>query len=159
MILHGLEEDGFSVGCAVLFAVWNNLDSFGDQAARLFRHCISTSIAGNLSIPRYNGKEQLINCTTSGEWSGNIKATAVNVIEYMTGVSILWPEDVATTTIGDTSHADYRRMAVACLYGSTAEQVADLCTEWAHEIINSRMLRDRTMRYVKRVSTQRGILA
>ncbi|KAF9121109.1 hypothetical protein BGX30_002776, partial [Mortierella sp. GBA39] len=79
MILHGLHEDGFSLGCAVLFAVWNCLECFDDEIARLFQHCISTSIAGNLSIPRYNGKEQLLSCTTSGEWSMNVKATAVDV--------------------------------------------------------------------------------
>ncbi|KAF9952972.1 hypothetical protein BGZ72_005786 [Mortierella alpina] len=159
MILHGLGEDGFSVGCAILFAVWNNLDSFIDATARLFKHCLSTSMAGNLSVPRYNGKEQLRNCTSSGVWSGNVKAIAVNVIEHMTGVSICWPEDVATTTIGDATHADYHRMAVACLYGSTAEQVTDLCVEWANEIINSTIFRGRCIKYIKRVSTERGPLA
>ncbi|KAG0081778.1 hypothetical protein BGZ90_004823, partial [Linnemannia elongata] len=53
MILHGLDQDGFSLGCAVLFAVWNSLDSFNDRASILYRHAMSTSLAGNLSIPRY----------------------------------------------------------------------------------------------------------
>ncbi|KAG0017487.1 hypothetical protein BGZ80_008235 [Entomortierella chlamydospora] len=156
MMLHGLNEDGFSLGCAVLFAVWNSLDCFGSETARLFEFCISTSMAGNLSIPRYNGKEQLISCTTSGEWTMNVKETAVNVIKYMTGVSICWPENVAITTISDATYADYHRTAVACLYESTAEYVASLCIEWANEIINSSIIRDRTIRYVKRVKTQLG---
>ncbi|KAG0289106.1 hypothetical protein BGZ96_007247 [Linnemannia gamsii] len=153
MILHGLNEDGFSLGCAVLFAVWNSLDRFDDETARLFEYCISTSTAGNLSIPRYNGKEQLIDCTTSGEWSMSVKATAVNIVKYMTGVSICWPQSVAITTIGDNTYADYHRTAVTCLYESTAEHVAGLCIEWANEIINSTIIRDRTIEYVKRVNT------
>ncbi|KAF9084001.1 hypothetical protein BGX27_003952 [Mortierella sp. AM989] len=159
MILHGLGEDGFSLGCAVLFAVWNSLNSFDDETARLFRHCISTSLAGNLSIPRYNGKEQLMSCTTSGKWSKSIKAAAINVIERMTGESIRWPENVAIATFGSATYVDYHNTAVACLYGSTPEQVAMMCVEWADEIINSTIIRDRTISYVKREHTQPGVWA
>lgn len=63
MILHGLNEDGFSIACAVVFAMWNNLDCFEKKTACLFRHCISTSFAGNLVNARYCGKERLIDCT------------------------------------------------------------------------------------------------
>ncbi|KAF9431561.1 hypothetical protein BGZ76_000146 [Entomortierella beljakovae] len=159
MILHGLHEDGFSLGCAVLFAVWNCLECFDDETARLFQHCISTSIAGNLSIPRYNGKEQLLSNTTSGKWSMSIKATAVEVVKHLTGVSICWPENIAVTTISDETYADYHRTAVTCLYESTAEQVADLCTKWANDIINSTLVKDRTIMYTKRVNIQRGTWA
>ncbi|KAF7724043.1 hypothetical protein EC973_001419 [Apophysomyces ossiformis] len=159
MILHGLNEDGFSLGCAVLFAVWNSLDYFDDETAGLFRHCISTSLAGNLSIPRYNGKEQLIKCTSSGEWSMNVKQTAINLIKHMTGVSICWPENVAVTTTSDSTYTDYHRMAIDCLYESTPEDVANLCIKWANEIINSTLIRDRIVTYVKRVKTQPGTWA
>ncbi|KAF7722079.1 hypothetical protein EC973_003728 [Apophysomyces ossiformis] len=159
MILHGLNEDGFSLGCAMLFAVWNSLDYFDIETARLFRHCISTSLAGNLSIPRYNGKEQLINCTTSGQWSMSLKETAISLIKHMTGVSLCWPENVAVTTISDITYTDYHKMAITCLYESTAEHVASLCINWANEIINSALIRDRVMTYVKRTKIQPGTWA
>ncbi|KAG0070754.1 hypothetical protein BGZ89_012580 [Linnemannia elongata] len=159
MILHGLDQDGFSLGCAVLFAIWNSLDSFNDRASILYRHAISTSLSGNLSIPRYCLKEQLTDCTTSGQWSIGVKTTAINVVKHMTGVTLSWPENVAVTAIKDATLVVYHRMAVNALYGSSREHVADLCIEWANEIINSTLIRDRTIRYVKRVSTERGIWA
>ncbi|KAF8951524.1 hypothetical protein BGZ46_003933 [Entomortierella lignicola] len=159
MILHGLGEDGFSLGCAVLFAVWNSLDCFSDGVSSLYRHTISTSLSGNLSIPRYCAKEQLTECTTPGEWSIGVKTTAINVVKRMTGVDISWPENVAMTAINDATVVDYHRMAINALYKSSDEHVANLCIEWANEIINSTLIRDRTVRYVKRVSTERGIWA
>ncbi|KAI9231088.1 MAG: hypothetical protein BYD32DRAFT_456402 [Podila humilis] len=159
MILHGLNEDGFSVGCAVLFAVWNNLDCFEDDTARLLRHSISASLAGNLVVPRYSGKERLMECT-SGEWSANVKATAVDLIKQMTGVSISWPDNVAMETVSEATCADYHRMAVTALFESTADQVADMCVQWTNKIINSTVMRERTVRYVKRACTdQRGTWA
>ncbi|KAF9926881.1 hypothetical protein BGZ67_007898 [Mortierella alpina] len=88
MILHGLDEDGFSLGCAVLFAVWNSLDGFSNGPSRLYQHMISTSMSGNLSIPRYCAKEQLVNCTTMGERSMGLKRNAIEIVKHMTGVSI-----------------------------------------------------------------------
>ncbi|KAH7032471.1 hypothetical protein BKA57DRAFT_497405 [Linnemannia elongata] len=159
MVMHGLGEDGFSVGCAVLFAVWNNLDCFEDKTARLLRLCISTSLSGNLLVPRYCGKERLMECT-SGEWSENVKATAVDLMKHMSGVSLPWPENVPMTTVSEATYADYHRMAVTALFEYTADQAADMCVEWANEIINSTVLRERTVRYVKRASTdQRGTWA
>ncbi|KAF9278119.1 hypothetical protein BGZ68_008765 [Mortierella alpina] len=156
MILHGLDEDGFSIACAVVFAMWNNLDCFEKKTACLFRHCISTSFAGNLVNARYCGKERLMDCT-AGEWNKNVKALAVDIIMQMTGVSVPWPEDIALTTDSEATWADYHRMAVTTLYGSNADQTADMCNEWANEIINSTVLRERTVRYVKRtISTPRG---
>jgi hypothetical protein len=159
MILHGLNEDGFSLGCAILFAVWNRLDCFDDETARLFEFCISTSIAGNISNPRYNGKEQLIHCTTSGEWSMNVKATALNVIKCLTGVTISWPENVTMNAVSDATYADYHSAAVACLYESTTEDLVALCIKWTNEIINSTLISGRTIKYIKRETTRRGAWA
>ncbi|KAF7720710.1 hypothetical protein EC973_006310 [Apophysomyces ossiformis] len=159
MTLHGLNEDGFSLGCAVLFAVWNSLDYFDNETARLFEYCISTSLVGNLAIPRYNGKEQLLNCTVSGKWSMNVKETAIEIIKYMTGVSLCWPENVAVTAISDIAYTDYHKVAIVSLYESTAEDVASLCIKWANEIINSMLIRDRVMKYVERTKIQPGTWA
>ncbi|KAG9319257.1 hypothetical protein KVV02_007985 [Mortierella alpina] len=159
MAMHGLGEDGFSVGCAVLFAVWNSLDCFEDKTARLLRLCISTSISGNLLVPHYCGKERLMECT-SGEWSENVKKTAVDLVRHMSGVSLSWPEDVPMATVTGATYADYHRMAVTALFEHTTDQAADMCVEWANEIINSTVMRGRTVRYVKRGSTaQRGTWA
>ncbi|KAG0372083.1 hypothetical protein BGX24_000752, partial [Mortierella sp. AD032] len=136
MTMHGLGEDGFSVGCAVLFAVWNSLDCFEDKTARLLRLCISTSLSGNLLVPRYSGKERLMECT-SGEWSENVKATAVDLIKHISGVFLSWPENVPMTTVSGATYTDYHRMAVTALFEHTAEQAADMCVSWANEIINS----------------------
>ncbi|KAF9948310.1 hypothetical protein BGZ72_009767 [Mortierella alpina] len=159
MILHGLGEDGFSVGCAILFAVWNGLHCFNDAASNLYRHSISTSLSGNLAIPRYCLKEQLLNCTTSGEWSMGVKTTALDIVKRMSGVSIPWPEDIAMAAVSDATVADYHRMAVDALYESSFESAADMCVQWSNEIINSPLIRDRTVRYIPRVSIERGTWA
>ncbi|KAG0360319.1 hypothetical protein BGX24_005584, partial [Mortierella sp. AD032] len=140
MILHVLDHDGFSLGCAVLFAVWNSLDCFSDGVSSLYQYYISASLSGNLSVPRYCSIEQLTDCTTSGQWSIGIKTTAINVVKHMAGAAISWPENVAVTAINDATIADYNRMAVNALYESTAEHVADLCIEWANEITNSTLI-------------------
>ncbi|KAK3807993.1 MAG: hypothetical protein JOS17DRAFT_780784 [Linnemannia elongata] len=159
MIMHGLGEDGFSVGCAVLFAVWNNLDCFEDETARLLRLCISTSLSGNFLLPRYCGKERLMECT-SGEWSENVKAVAVDLVKHMSGVSLSWSENVPMANVSGATYADYHRMAVTALFEYTTDQAADMCIELANEIINSTVMRERTVRYVKRASTdQRGTWA
>jgi len=156
MIMHGLNEDGFLAGCAVLFPVWNSLDCFEDGTARLFRHSLSTSMAGNLLVPRYSGKERLMEYL-SGEWSANVKATALDVVKQMTGMSFSWPENVAMEAVSEAMCEDYRRMTVDALYESTSGQIADMCVEWTNGIINSPILREKTVRYVKRTSTaERG---
>ncbi|OAQ29332.1 hypothetical protein K457DRAFT_126054 [Linnemannia elongata AG-77] len=109
-----------------------------------------TSLSGKLSIPRYCSKEQLTDCTTSGQWCIGVKTTAINVVKHMTGVAISCPGNVAVTAINDATIADYHRMAVSALYESSGEHVTDLCIEWANEIINSILIRNRTVRYVKR---------
>ncbi|CAO3574315.1 unnamed protein product [Mortierella alpina] len=155
MILHGLGEDGFQIGCAILFSVWNSLDSFEEKMARLLRHSISTSVVGNLVVPRYSGKERLMECT-SGEWSAKVKAASVELVQEMTGVSIAWPENVPLAAISDAACADYHRTAVIALLESTSDQMADMCVEWANEIINSTVMREKTVLYTNRVSVQRG---
>ncbi|KAF9274093.1 hypothetical protein BGZ68_000939 [Mortierella alpina] len=152
MIMHGLGEDGFSIGCAVLSAVWNNLDRFKGKIARLLRLCVSSSISGNLLVPRYSGKERLMEYT-SGEWSESVKAVAVDLVKRMSGVSLPWPANVPLTTVSEDTYADYHRMAIAALFEHTADQAADMCIEWANGIINSTVMRERTVRYVKRGST------
>ncbi|KAG9320148.1 hypothetical protein KVV02_002865 [Mortierella alpina] len=158
MILHGFDEDDFSFGCAVLVAVWNSLDSFSDGPSTLYRHMISTSMSGNLSIPRYCAKEQLANCKTMGEWGMGIKTTAIEIVKHMTGVSTSWPEHVAITTVRDATVADYHRMAVDALYKTSNEHVINMCVEWANEIINATLIRDMTVNPSMTLSARDALL-
>ncbi|CAO3624335.1 unnamed protein product [Cunninghamella blakesleeana] len=156
MILHGLGEDGFALACAVLFTTWNNLDCFDEDVRELYKHCISTSIGGNLSIPRYNGKEQLRECTINGNWNNNIKKIAIEAIKAMTNVCVIWPDNAKIIETNGMNYEDYHKIAVNSLYNLKAEDVKKLCNQWADDIINSKLINNREMKYIERESMIRG---